>query len=153
MAATGHRNRTDSMNRQDRNRLLDMLDACQTAMRISAGKNRALLDEDVVLALALTRLVEIIGEAASRISPETRDGLAEIPCATSSGCATALSTITVMSIMTYCGRRSPSASRNWLRFWPAFYPKIRRLMTNRDRGANGGRRIHAPTVCLPRDAR
>jgi uncharacterized protein with HEPN domain len=67
------------MNDQDLNRLRDMLDASRTAQQISAGKTRASLDEDIVIMLALTRVVEIIGEAASRVSQETRDALPEIP--------------------------------------------------------------------------
>jgi len=56
-----------------------MLDAARTAQQISTGKTRASLDEDIVIMLALTRLIEIIGEAANRVSQETRDILPEIP--------------------------------------------------------------------------
>ena len=67
------------MDEQDRNRLHDILDACHTVQQISAGKTRSSLDEDIVIMLALTRLVEIIGEAATHISEETRNTLPEIP--------------------------------------------------------------------------
>ncbi len=43
------------------------------------GKTRDDLDADRMLELALVRLMEIIGEAAGRISPETRAKLPEIP--------------------------------------------------------------------------
>lgn len=39
-------------------------------MAYSAGKQRADLDNDELLRLALTKLVEIVGEAAKHIGPE-----------------------------------------------------------------------------------
>jgi uncharacterized protein with HEPN domain len=67
------------MNEQDRNRLRDILDAARLARHISAGKTRASLDDDIVIVLALTRVIEIIGEAANRVSPETQAALTTIP--------------------------------------------------------------------------
>lgn len=67
------------MNEHDLNRLRDILRAARTTQQVTEGKTRASLDEDIVIVLALTRLVEIIGEAASRVSQETRDALPEVP--------------------------------------------------------------------------
>jgi uncharacterized protein with HEPN domain len=67
------------MNEQDTNRLRDILDRARIAQGMIVGKDRAALDTDVTLALALTRLIEVIGEAASGISMETRDSLSSIP--------------------------------------------------------------------------
>jgi len=67
------------MNEKDRHRLLDMLDAAKKAEAFVEGKTREHLDEDEMLALALTRLLEIIGEAARTIPPETRETLSDIP--------------------------------------------------------------------------
>lgn len=53
-----------------------MIQAGESAMRFVAGRSREDLDADEVLRFALVRAVEIIGEAASRVSQETR---AEIP--------------------------------------------------------------------------
>ena len=47
-----------------------MLDHAQEAVTIAAGRTRADLDADRVLNLALTRLLEIVGEVAgSSIGP------------------------------------------------------------------------------------
>lgn len=43
------------------------------------GKERADLDTDRMLMLAITRALEVIGEAANRISPEDRLRFPEIP--------------------------------------------------------------------------
>lgn len=54
-------------------RLMHMLEAAQKAVRLIKGKNRHDVDADETLALALTRLLEIIGEAANGVSPSIRD--------------------------------------------------------------------------------
>lgn len=48
-------------------------------MSLTDQRVRRDLDDDDVLALALTRLLEIIGEAAKGMSRETRDRYSEIP--------------------------------------------------------------------------
>jgi uncharacterized protein with HEPN domain len=60
-------------------RLRHMLDASREAVGFTRGKTRAGLDTDRALQLALTRLLEIIGEAASRISQASRDRFPAIP--------------------------------------------------------------------------
>ncbi len=47
-----------------------VLDHAREAVDLIAGKSRSDLDEDRVLSLALVRLLEIIGEAAPRLSKE-----------------------------------------------------------------------------------
>jgi uncharacterized protein with HEPN domain len=49
-----------------------MQDATRQALEFTANRNRADLDTDAMLMLALTRLVEIIGEAAKNVSGPTR---------------------------------------------------------------------------------
>ncbi len=66
------------MNERDETRLRDMLDAAYKAQQFIAGKNRTMLDDDDMLAFALVRAIEIIGEAATKISPETRSALPEV---------------------------------------------------------------------------
>jgi len=56
-----------------------MLDAAQEASVFVNGRSRADLDSNRLLALALVRLIEIIGEAANRVSEETRSSIPTIP--------------------------------------------------------------------------
>ncbi|HRO24636.1 MAG TPA: DUF86 domain-containing protein [Promineifilum sp.] len=60
-------------------RLHHVRDHTAEAISMADGKTRDDLDADRMLELALVRLMEIIGEAAGRISPETRAKLPEIP--------------------------------------------------------------------------
>ena len=53
-------------------RLRHMLDHAREAAAVSHGRSRDDLDSDRMLNLALVRLMEIIGEAASRVSEESR---------------------------------------------------------------------------------
>ncbi len=54
-------------------RIKHMLEAAQKAVRLIKGKSRPAFDEDETLALALTRLLEIVGEAANGVSPSLRE--------------------------------------------------------------------------------
>jgi uncharacterized protein with HEPN domain len=60
-------------------RLHHMLDHAREALALIQGKTRPDLDTDRKLNLALVRLLEIVGEAASRTPKEDRDGYPEIP--------------------------------------------------------------------------
>ncbi len=59
--------------------LQQILVHAQEAVSIAEGKTRTDLDSDRLLNLALTRLVEIIGEAANRISENVRSKYPQIP--------------------------------------------------------------------------
>jgi len=63
----------------DEVRMRHMLDYSREALGLSRDRSREDLDTDRVMELALVRLVEIIGEAASRVSEETRESNPEIP--------------------------------------------------------------------------
>jgi uncharacterized protein with HEPN domain len=67
------------MRKDDRIRLQHMLDAANEALTFIQGKNRSDLDIDRMLVLSLIRELEIIGEAASKISAETRSQNTSIP--------------------------------------------------------------------------
>ena len=70
------------MTRRDPNvALRQMLDHAREAQTLSAGKERADLDDDRLLDLALTRLLEIIGEAANRVPPDIQAQHPAVPWA------------------------------------------------------------------------
>ncbi|GAB4549853.1 MAG: hypothetical protein OHK0023_15000 [Anaerolineae bacterium] len=54
----------------DQTRVRHMLDASRKIQSFTAGISRQSLDHDEMRQLALARLIDIIGETASRISPE-----------------------------------------------------------------------------------
>ena len=58
-----------------------MHEAVTLALRISGGRNRPDLSTDPMLALALTRCLEILGEAASKLSSDIRNQFPNIPWA------------------------------------------------------------------------
>lgn len=64
----------------DRVRLKHMLDAARNAARLAAGRDREALDaENDPLPYALVHLISVIGEAASRVSVDTRSKFDGIP--------------------------------------------------------------------------
>ena len=67
------------LNDKDHIRLLHMLDYSREALSLIGGKGRKELDQDRTLNLALVRLMEIVGEAANRVSDETQSAHTEIP--------------------------------------------------------------------------
>ena len=69
------------MTPNDRVRLQHMLEAAQEGMAFCAGKGREEIRQNRVLTLALVRCIEIVGEAASQVGPETRVEVADIPWA------------------------------------------------------------------------
>ena len=67
------------MHLDDRTRLLHMVDAAQDVISFAAGVSRSSLDQNKMLALALVRCIEIIGEAANGLSENLRSLHPEIP--------------------------------------------------------------------------
>jgi uncharacterized protein with HEPN domain len=65
----------------DRIRLQHMLDASREAISYAQGRTRDDLAVDSMLARALVKCIEIVGEAASRVSQETRERAPSIPWA------------------------------------------------------------------------
>jgi uncharacterized protein with HEPN domain len=56
-----------------------MLEAARKAVTFTEGRSRQDLDSNEMLALALVRLLEIIGEAAKYVPEETKDSHPEVP--------------------------------------------------------------------------
>jgi uncharacterized protein with HEPN domain len=63
----------------DDTRLRHMLDAAREAVEFARGRSRADLDADRMLMHSLVRCLEIIGEAASKVTAERRAAEPEIP--------------------------------------------------------------------------
>lgn len=64
---------------KEEDRLRHMLDAAVTAVEFVKAKQRSHLDTDTKLALALVRLLEVVGEAARHVSDETHRRSPNIP--------------------------------------------------------------------------
>ena len=56
-----------------------MLDTTRQAIRLFRGPTREHFDQDETLSLALTHLVQVIGEAARRVSPPFRERHSNVP--------------------------------------------------------------------------
>jgi uncharacterized protein with HEPN domain len=73
------------MHRDDLTRTRHMLDYAERSIAYVGGRTRADLGTDSMLADALARVLEIIGEAAAQSSPEFREQHPEIPWAKAIG--------------------------------------------------------------------
>jgi len=66
-------------------RLRHMLDAARKAVSLAAGKLPVDIKADEVTQLALARLLEILGEAAGKVSAPCKDAHPELPWAAMGG--------------------------------------------------------------------
>jgi uncharacterized protein with HEPN domain len=64
---------------RDASYLWDIVDAARTAIEATRGIDSVDYERNAVLRLAAERCIEIIGEAANRVSEELRDAHPEIP--------------------------------------------------------------------------
>ena len=67
------------MQKADSVRLQHMLDAAREAQSFIQNKTRDSLNTSRQLCLALVKSIEIIGEAATKVTPEAREVLSQIP--------------------------------------------------------------------------
>jgi uncharacterized protein with HEPN domain len=67
------------MRRDDEVRFRHLLAAAEEAARFADGRVRDDLDADRMLALALVRSIEIVGEAGARVSEEGRAAVPDVP--------------------------------------------------------------------------
>ena len=67
------------MRKDDLIRIRHMLDAGREAMGFAQGRSRADLATDRMLVLALVKCIEIVGEAATKVSLETRNLHGSVP--------------------------------------------------------------------------
>jgi uncharacterized protein with HEPN domain len=70
------------MQPEDRTRLHHMIDAAVTVVQFITGRRREDLDDDRMLLFAVVRAIEILGEAASKVSAATRAAAPDIPWST-----------------------------------------------------------------------
>lgn len=73
------------MYRDDLVRVQHMLDYSMQAIQFTRGRTRADLESDAILALALARILEIVGEAAAQTSGSFRAKHPEVPWARAVG--------------------------------------------------------------------
>lgn len=64
---------------KDQDRIRHMLEAASKAIEFSKGRKRSDLEEDEKLTLSLVHLMEILGEAAAKVSSDFRQHHPEIP--------------------------------------------------------------------------
>jgi uncharacterized protein with HEPN domain len=67
------------MRPDDVTRIRHMIEAAEACERFVVGRNRGDLDTDLMLRFALVRAVEIVGEAASKVSAATRAAAPTVP--------------------------------------------------------------------------
>ena len=67
------------MRPEDRVRLQHMLEAAEDAVRFASGLTRADLDTNRMATFAIVRAIEVIGEAATTVTDETKQGYANLP--------------------------------------------------------------------------
>jgi uncharacterized protein with HEPN domain len=67
------------MRPEDRTRIVHMIESAEIIAEFVSGRTRADLDSDRTLLFALTRAVEVFGEAATKVSSKTRAAAADVP--------------------------------------------------------------------------
>ena len=67
------------MRKDDQIRVRHMLDAAEEAISFIRDKKRSNLDTNRMLVLSLVKSIEIMGEAASKVTKESRDSHPEVP--------------------------------------------------------------------------
>lgn len=63
----------------DHVRFRHMLDAAKEAMKLAEGKTRKDIENERLLNLSLVRLIEVVGEAANRVSADGQSRYPKIP--------------------------------------------------------------------------
>jgi uncharacterized protein with HEPN domain len=67
------------MRAEDRIRLLHMAEAAQAALKFVDGKQQADLQTDQMMLFAVVRAIEILGEAANKVSEDMQSANSSIP--------------------------------------------------------------------------
>jgi uncharacterized protein with HEPN domain len=64
---------------EDQTRIRHMIEAAETACKFVSGRLRGDLDSDQMLVFAVVRAIEIVGEAAGKVSVQTRQSATDVP--------------------------------------------------------------------------
>lgn len=111
------------MHKNDAIRLQHMLDAAREALSFAAGRSISDLDSNRMFVLSLIKSIEVIGEAASKVSVEGRSECPGIPwrgilppCVIVS--STPTSTLTWTSFGVRSRKNCARLLLNWNRHWP-----------------------------------
>jgi uncharacterized protein with HEPN domain len=67
------------MHNEDRVRIQHMIEAAESVAQFVSKRERSDLETDRLLLFAVVRAVEVLGEAAARVSEETREKAPDIP--------------------------------------------------------------------------
>jgi uncharacterized protein with HEPN domain len=67
------------MPHEDEARIRHMIEMAEAAAQMTVGRSEEALEQDLVLRLALARALEVLGEAASRLSADTRERAPDVP--------------------------------------------------------------------------
>ncbi|HUI42515.1 MAG TPA: HepT-like ribonuclease domain-containing protein [Terriglobia bacterium] len=101
------------MTKADAVRLRPMMEAAEETLSFAQAQTRHNLDRNRMLSMAIVRCLEIIGEAAVRISPETKARFPEIPWTSIVGARNWLIYAYFDIIWIGSGTRSPTTCLNW----------------------------------------
>src|SRR5438874_4960004 len=78
---SGPRRRPFMTRPDDESRLDHLFEAAEKAIAFASARSRTDLETDELLRLGLTKLVEIVGEAAKQVSDETKAAHPQVPWA------------------------------------------------------------------------
>ena len=109
------------------------------ALNMAGRRSRADLASESMLAMALTRCLEVRGEAASKLSPEARLRFPNIPCTRMTSMRNRLIHATSTWISISSGRLFLKTSRHCYRF--RVCPGSNRSLRIRPAGRNAGRNV------------
>ena len=99
---------------QDAAYLWDMQEVAKEAVSILGDKSVETFKKDKILCRAIERIIEIVGEAARKVSPAYQTQHPEIPWEDTTGCGTEWLTVTSKWTWNWSGKPFEWICRDWL---------------------------------------